>query len=363
MMDPLALIQALKSLNRKNLPSVCVFIYNCKNGVNYKLNPSFNNNDRNNTNADDADLYINTTTLDNITPLCNANAQMNGYIIDDKLFSLTNIDLQMSLRDFGITILMMYFAEFYSNGQYPLYMNTFKCIKELEIIERFLLAYNQKSIKLPPNLATDREFGIMAQSHRFCNYGHITVELFNHINLLMRTSDISINQFLKTLEPFDISIVESFYIFTSITKNCKIINECHDLQHNCMPYTFQKPIKTPKYDGDYWFELPNNAIWFAYHQGKVKYSAYVSCDITEQLKCFKIANVLCVVVGFVYNNCIYPLIFEHPSLCAQWDLIIKYLSDLKLNCVFRPKTDPLPEKKNRVHFVRKSIYTIFKLDI
>ncbi|ATZ81565.1 GrBNV_gp33-like protein [Drosophila innubila nudivirus] len=359
-------MSALKMIKNKNLPSICVFLYNCNNGIHCELMSNNKKQDANvlldipnisNFNKESSKIV----TFENLTPLDNTTALMNGYIVDEKLMALSRIDLNISLPDFGITILMMFFAEFYSKGQYPLYMNTFRCIKELEIIERFLLAYNQRSIKLPMNLATHKIYGIKTQREKFINTGSLTISNFNNINNLMRAPSITPEQFIESISKLDLSIIESFYIFTSITKNCKIINECHDLQHNSMPYTFQKPVQSLRYDGDYWFVLPRNAIWFAYFQGRVKYSSYVSCDINEKLKCFKVANVMCVVVGFIHDNCVYPIIFDDPRIYANWALTINYIINMKFNCILNPNTVTMPTKQSQIHFVKQNVATIFKL--
>ncbi|AYP97933.1 GrBNV gp33-like protein-like protein [Mauternbach virus] len=355
-------MSALKMIKNKNLPSICVFLYNCNNKIPCELAPS--NDQKHNTNAYGMNFNNSTSkivTFENLTPFDNATAVMNGYVVDEKLMALSSIIVDTPLPDFGITILMMYFAEFYSKGQYPLFMNTFRCIKELEIIERFLLTYNQKSIKLPMNLATHKIYGIKAQHKKFINTGSLTISNFNTINHLMRAPSIMPEQFIECISSLDLSIIESFYIFTSITKNCKIINECHDLQHNSMPFTFQKPVPSLCYNGDYWFELPRNAIWFAYLQGRAKYSAYISCDINEKLKCFRVANVMCQVIGIIHDNCVYPIIFEDPRIHANWTLTINYITNMKFNCILNPNTVNMPMKKSQIHFVKQNVATIFKL--
>lgn len=347
-------------LNRKNIASICVFIYNVKRGISCELGIDDGNTDANDDTNNTAANNI--QTLDTLTPLVNSLAVTNGgYIVDKNLMMLGHMDINMRVEDFGITILMMHFAEFYSNGQYPLFMNMFRCVKELEIIERFLLSYNQRSIKLPPNLATDREYGIKAQISKFTNNACLTIQTFNDVYSLMRNSDITPANFIECISLFHLSIIESFYIFTSITKNCKVINECHDLQHKSLAYTFQKPIKSLRYDGDYWFELPNKAIWFAYHMGRVKYSAYVSCDTNALMRIFKTANINYLIVGFLYENCLYPIILQDPCICGDWTATIERMKYLEFNCVFQSNLVPMPKRKTYIYFVKQSLSTIFKL--
>lgn len=301
----------------------------------------------------------NITTLKTLTPLVNSTAIMNGYFVDEELKLFSTINVPIPLEDFGITIVMLYFAQYYSRLQYPLFVHTFRCVRELEIIERFLLAYNQNNIKLLPNLATHETYGLKKQGSKFKDSKHITVRAFHAINSYMRSPEITPEKFIDCIKTLHVNIIESFYMFTSITKNCKIINECHDLMHDNMNYIFQKPIESVRYDGDYWFELPMNAIWFAYFHGKVKFSSYIGCDIKESMSIFHANNIKCIVVGFISDNKIYPLIFEDPEIYGSWNRIIEYIYKYGFNCALN---NGVPDQKNnRIYFVKNNVSAIFKL--
>lgn len=326
-------------LNVDNLPSVLVFLYNIQKGVGCCV-----------TDAPDA------TSLKTLTPLVNATALNNDYLVDEELKTLSTIQTSLSVQDFGITILMLNFAKFYSQDQYPLYVHTFRCLKELEIIEQFLLAYNKNHIKLPPNMASDAHYGLKCQAEQFTNSKYLTVEAFHAIVSYMKCADITPGKFISVISQLHINIIESFYMFMSITKNCKVINECHDLINKSMNYTFQKPIKSLRYDGDYWFVLPNKAIWFAYFQNQVKFSSYISHDAKKLMSAFK--TVTCIVVGFIHENQLFPIIFEDPNIHCRWDKIIEYILYLGLNCSFKRGQ---PTQK-RVYFVKNNVSAIFKLE-
>lgn len=264
----------------------------------------------------------------------------------------------MDLADFGITILMLHFAKFYSRGQYPLFVNAFKCVKELEIIETYLLKYNQNHIQLPINMATHSSYGLMAQKHLFVNNNALTCQVFKSINESMRLPSITPSTFIKLIELLHINIIESFYIFTSITKNCKIISECKELTYKCLNYTFVKPYKSTVYDGDYWFVLPQNAIWFAYHMGRVKI-AYVSADTRALLH--QLDSIKDVVMGFIYDNQLFPIVIENPNLIGNWKETIKVLQKLKLNCILSNCPPVHNAAAKNFYFVRESFQNIFKL--
>nr|DBA13148.1 TPA: gp33-like protein [Oryctes rhinoceros nudivirus] len=339
------LISTLLQLKTDNVASVFVFLYNIKNGAKCYRG------------SDDDDSRI---TLKKLTPLVNATAALNGYIVDAELEMLSSIIIDIPLEDFGITILMLFFAEFYSQGQYPLFVHMFRTLKELELIERLLLSYNQNTIKLPPNLATHEKYGLKKQGSNFTGSAHLTVQAFQAIQSYMRSPEVTPEKFITCIRMLHIRIIESFYILTNITKDCKVINECHDLIHNNMTYTFQKPTKSLRYDGHYWFELPPKAVWFAYFQGRVKFSAYIGCDIKHSMDIFKLNNIKCIVIGFISDGAIYPLIFEDPEIYGSWSKIIEYMHVCGFNCVLRD--GPPDPKNNRIHFVRNNVPTIFKLE-
>lgn len=302
------------------------------------------------------DSSPNATTLLSLNAITNTNALINGYNVDDKLYSLSRMQIDMKSDDFGITILMMHFAQFYSRGQYPLFVNQFRCVRELEMLEKYLLTYNQNHIKLPINMATHREYGLLAQKHKFVKNNAITCHAFNDVNLTMRNSNIQPIQFIDMIKNMHINIIESFYIFTSITKNCKIVQECHELMHKCLNYTFVKPVKTLTFDGDYWFILPPRAIWFAYHNERVKVS-YISSDTYKLMDVFKTNNIRCVVVGFIHDNQLYPIIFEDPSILGNWASTIQLIKTYNFNCVFNSHSAALVPN---LYFVKNSYHNIFK---
>lgn len=330
-------------MDRRDASSVCMFLYNVKAGVSCELDPSEN-----------------ATTLKTLNALTNANAHINGYLVDAFLYQLSRIPLNIDLADFGITMLMMFFAKFYSAGQYPIFVHTFMHCKELELIEKFILSYTMKSVKLPWNMATHDVYGIKRQQHRFTKTKCLTKETYTYLEMFMRMPNVKPEDFIACIEHLHISIIESFYIFTSITKDCKVVRECHDIQYSNLPYTFQKPIKSLTYDGIYWFTIPSKSIWFAYHQGKIAYSAYQSLDCNKLFDAFKAYNINCIIVGFIHNNSLYPIIFQDPRMIGDWDMTVYQIQMYKFNCIFQKDCNP-PDGLKNVYFVKNCIGSIYKL--
>lgn len=337
------MISTLLKFKLENVHSIFVFLYNIKKGVTCVQS-----------------TCPTAVSLETLTPLVNITALNDGYLVTKELHVFSTIVIGLDIQDFGITILMLFFAEFYSQGQYALFVHTFRCIRELENIEKFLLSFNQRSIKLFPNLATHETYGLKKQAHNFVNSKYLTVQAFEAIQQYMHSPEITPEKFIECVALLHINIIESFYIFTSVTKDCKVINECHNLLHNDMNYTFQSPIKSLRYDGDYWFEVPIKSIWFAYLQKKVKFSSYISCDIKNSTKKFEDTNIQCVVFGFIHENTVYPIIFEDPKLIQCWDKIIEFIHIHGFNCAF--KSGMPNQKSNRIYFVKKNVPTIFKLE-
>lgn len=363
----LELISVLYSLKLKNLESFCVFLYNIRNGTPYTLNDM--------TLADDNSNFLHrnkkqrrhqTCTnikLDDLNAVVNANALIHGYNIDASFAPVLNaVNFNLPNYDFGITILMMFFAKYYSRGQYPLFVNEFRCIKELEILERTLLAYNQNRIQLPVNMATDKTYGLKSKRHEFVNAQCMTVQAFGAIMSIMKNPIITPEKFVECVKPLHIAIIESLYIFTSITRSCKIINECHELMYKSLDYTFQKCEKSPTFnDFAYWFTLPKDAIWFAHHRGHYKYSSYVSCDTNALLSTFDKCNIECIVVGFISQNSVYPLIFEDRRFIGNWKYMYDRINYWQFNNAYQlPEYAPIYNPSSSIHFVRNGIASIFK---
>lgn len=336
------LLPALLAINPKKSAAICVFSYNILKNASCELNES-----------------VTAITAKSINALKNYNAIVDGYQVDAELYNLSKelnrIKGSIKTNDFGITILMMHFAQYYARGQYPLFVNQFRCVTELEIIEKFLMSYNQNHIKLPMNMATHKEYGLLANREKFNQTNAITCSAFELINTSMKNANVTPKEFIKLIAPMHINIIESFYMFTSITKNCKIIQECHELMYRCLNYTFVKPLKSTDYIGDYWFIVPPRSIWFAYHQGRIKVS-YISIDTYEAMKIFNKLD--CVIFGFIYNNQIYPIIFEDPRVIGDWDENLEIIRKYNFNCAFRCG---VPPRNSHLYFVKKPHFNIFKL--
>lgn len=390
----------LKS-GRRNQAAIFVFLYNVLSGIPVKMAVAVDggiggDNDNDNI-KNNNDLII---TIDKLNSMQNAAAYMNGgYVCDESLWSLCECFRSTTIQtsDFGITVLMLYFAHYYAREQYALYVEEFRCIKELAVIERFLLSYNQTRIKLPLNLSIHPKYGLKRQAHRFVNSNHLTMTLFETMIAMMQqsqtvsgraskqavkrtklqhsmadigaVSSLTPDMFIDFVSMFHVRIIESFYIFTSISKNCKIIYECSEFMNvNKLEYTFQKPIKTDNFTlAEYFFQIPSGALWFAYYQGKIKFSSYAGNELYSLFKVFDVNKVMCVVVGFIdtSNNTLTPLIFE--DLHTDWTRTIAAINYLKLHCVFRPisEVDVLLKKNKaapRFYFVKAGIAAIFKYD-
>lgn len=319
----------LLSLNVKRPSSIFSYVYNILSGVAYNLD-------------EDETSSLKPTQL---TSTINNEAFVNGYYVGRELYELANNMKSMNLKreDFGITSLMMNFADFYSKGQYPLFVDAFLNLKELGSLEVFLLKYNKSKISLPLDMATDSRYSIKKNLHRFRNCELLTLSEFNMIITMIQTPNVTADYFINLIKKYHLHVIESFYIFTSITKHCKVIKECRDLNRRSLNYTFPKVFHTSDNGGDcaYWFLMPPRAIWFAYYQGSIKYSTYITRDIERLLDNFTTScNIKCIVVGVISNNTtMYPLFFEDPMYRFNWDATVNLIQNMGLNCIYQ-KNDP-----------------------
>lgn len=326
--------------------SICILIYNsikCK-------TPCYKSTDGSGTN-----VY-------NLTATINYTSKQNGYYLEDDLMNLINIKLDIiSKSDFGITLLMMFFAKYNSVNQYEIFVYTFRCIDEFENFEMFLLSLKQRTIKLPTDMATDENYGLLRNKSTFINSNYLTIKEFEEITNYMKSVNVTSETFISIIKHLHISIIESFFMFTSIYGISKTIEDCHKLliHQNHFKYKFPKIIKTSIFDGDYWFTIPPNAKWFCYNQGKTDFIGFVNTNIINLMKVFDNNNINCIVVGIIHNNVLYPLYFENENMYCQWGLIIKKIKDLNMNCIFKQ----LPIKcKSRIYYVKNGNPTIFLID-
>lgn len=326
-----------------NSASVCVMLYNIKCGVAYESSED-----------------VSALTASSLTPLMNSNVHV--YSVSDSLaktiekYNLENI----STPDFGITILMMHFARYYSKGQYLLFFNIFKPVKELEFLEKFLLDYSERTLRLPYNMATHDEYNLLKFGKLCTDIHYLSVASFNTIVAFMRSPNVTPQLFMSGIKHLHISIIESIYMFTSITKDCKVIVECRALHSSSMNYSFINPTKKSTFDGDYWFHMPHNSVWFAYHKGKVAYKmSYVSRD-TDSLTDV-LSDIPYVVEGFIHDNQLYPIILKNPFFEGNWTQTIQTLQKLELKCALNPSSTL--NQKNKIFFVKnndKIVYVLIK---
>ena len=364
--------------DKPNCESLCMFLYNIKSGVSYSNDGTISESD--------------------ITPLLNASAGMDGgYALCSEFYNFADSSMHIlkdiELPDFGITIIMFLFARYYSRNQYAIMINTLHGIKEIEHMELYLKHYsattNKRSVTvqstainayirfrlnaddrpnssiLTSNLATDDRFGIAANIKHFNNSAAITLEEFVFISGLMRSKTLMADNFINMIAPFHIKIIESFYIMTSITKDSKVIVECRELSIPQMKYTFIRPIRSAVYSGDYWFIVPDKAVWFAYHQTRRTYQTYISRDIDKIVDSALQETKSGVLVGFIHENAIYPVILDTPECNGDWNKTIAEFQKYNLPLIFnnsKTKRPPLEDKKlaKRLFFVKDHIYILYK---
>lgn len=274
--------------------------------------------------------------LETIGTRDNDAATMNGYTVRENLYRVSRTRFvpnisdsmecetddqsmqheAMELRpcDLGITILMMSFASYYARKQYPILVNALKSVSELELLEKFLLCIG--SVKFEPNIALHSEYGLLANRHRWVGKRYLRVEDFESICAMLRSAHTRAEEFIETLTPFDSSIVESFYMFSSVTRDAKMITECRVLSCPRFVYTFDRPTRSERYDGQFWFRVPPRSTWFAYSQGRWSFQTYLGRDVETLMK--RLDGIKALVVGFVHERTLYPVFVDHPLFIGRW---------------------------------------------
>lgn len=364
-----------------NCGSLCMFLYNVKAGV---------------------PITQGEIRRSEISPMMNSSVSMDGgYTLDPDTYIFANSALdslrEIELRDFGITIIMFLFARYYSHNQYAIMVNTLHGIKELECLELYLktsqtvsvatrsesihnnpintvirahlLTAGDSTIGISPivasNLATDAKYGLFANADKFINNDILTLSEFKFITSAISSKTLTSENFISLINGFHLHIVESFYTLTSITKDSKVIIECRELSIPQMKYTFVRPVRSAIYHGDYWFVVPSGAVWFAHHQGYRTYQSYVSRDI-DQVIDRALENVTSgILVGFIFENSIYPTQLDTPDCNGNWERTISEFSRYGLPVIFHddkvtpPPLDD-PKRNKRIFFVKRSIPTLYR---
>lgn len=331
---------------RSNQVSIAVFYYNIYNKVPYTLSESCTNED--------------ITTLEKLSPFVNANAEMNGYFLDQQLYTMAQTKWPVSLETLGVTICMMFFAPFYARGQYPLYVNALRCVRELELIEAYLYSFTQ--VNLPSNLATHSVYGMKNQNMKSkAGLEFLSRETLFNMTDYMKSRTCTIPNFISYVVKFPLPIIETFYMFTSITKNCSAIKQCYESRRKkVLLYTPTKPIRTAVFQCCLWFECPKKAIWFIYFDGFFSFSAMVNTELIKRMEVFKQLDNDCIVKGFISDNGIYPVSVSNPTTSGDWSYFLQKVRDLNLNCIYN--SPPLVRISKNIYFVKPNDATLYKYD-
>lgn len=334
------------SLRPDDASAICAFIYNVVSGIKVHF--------------DDKPTAI---CIKNLTHSHNMQGKLSGeYYVGRDLFELSKLSIAFPIYDLGITILMMFFAKFLSRNQYDIFIMAFKNIKELEHLESFILNPISRRCVLPDNLSIHDTYGLKRLSSTYTSNDCLGLEQFKAITgTLMPSKHLTPLVFTTTIQRFHISIIASFYCFTSLTCNAKMVKDCRELSQTSLNYTFVPPTKAFNYNGDFWFQLPRGAIWFAYENSAIKYSTYISRDVNRMMDVFSNLNIRHRIMGFVHNNQLYPVKIYDPNLMGQWANVVGTLQSYNLNCILNDSTILRPPLNcNNLYFVRNNYELIYK---
>lgn len=271
-----------------------------------------------------------------VTMDLNRRANIDGYTLSTDLYATAkrySVNT-VKLSDLGINILLINFAKYYARSQYHLFVYQFEELTEIENFEKKLLACSQSFIKLPKNLAVHARYGLKACSEKFKNVGSMSVLYFDQMIAYMSSKHITPEQFVKNVSCYHVSIIETLYAFASFTRQNRIILDCRDLHTNKLVYTFEKIRKSTVYTGIYWFVVPRNVVWFAYSNGSMKKTNYITRDDEERLH-RALKNIAHIVVGFMLNGVVFPVKIDNFAYTGKWDQTIEYFRANNLNVIFQ----------------------------
>lgn len=321
------------------------------------------------------------TAITHITPLINASVdQDNGGMYEfslplaGQIKQMLHLTRNVKSEDLAITALTLMFSRFYAANQYPLFIDTFRALPELERFERFVNEYGRSTVRLPVNLATDEKWGLakIASTIRHPSYpnAHITLTQFDNLILMMRVPGIQVDQFVAELlkARYHPHILESFYMFTSITRESRVVMECRELsvRQRLVGFKFPRPIQSSDITtATLWFTVPHGSIWFAYHEGHWTYQSYVGRDADSLIERTMLAmkNINGIVIGYMHEGKLFPVQLDGPIWSGRWLETHRQLLSRSLNSPHRedkPPTMPTTTKE-KIFFVKEGIASMFRL--
>ncbi|XP_025196783.1 uncharacterized protein LOC112595700 isoform X2 [Melanaphis sacchari] len=275
---------------------------------------------------------------------------IEGYVLKDDLYRMARNyynNLEIFTKDLGISLLLVNFASYMAYNQYYLFAHDFNCIKELDTFEEILLKCSGNKVKLPFDIAIDRQWGLKSVE-RVMGKDLYTFDKFIGFIRFLGNKDITPEYFISLyVVGHHPRIVESLYAMASYKRSCSIINDCRRLNSNIFKYTIDRIVKvsskTHAYNGVYWFRLPpgSKQVWFAATNDKVAFKGYMTRvsehSIIEHFSCVKSL----IIVGVLVNECtIYPIRVDNMEYSGKWEMMRDLFKKHNFNDVFNTGSMP-----------------------
>lgn len=316
-----------------------------------------------------------------VSPVINAQALADGYYTASEIGSVLCRPLPDELNaigtdDFGITALLMLFANYCSHNRYLNFVYDMHSVRELELLERILIQSNK--IKLPYDFATHSQYGLSSGYIDMLGTDYITVMQFSELVGEMMLSTTSLPQFMKKISRYHKRIIESICMFNSLSIKPAIIKEAREITagngYRRLKHTFKRPQQRLSLDGcTYWMYLPKGSVWFAHQDGRVcTNNSYIGRDDTH-----KIANFLkpprvpsgVRTIGFLtpHERLICPVEFLNFPGSTNWKHAQLFMNIHGMNSPWKDITQQVPHETDfnykhcKLYFVCENIPTVFML--
>jgi len=307
-----------------------------------------------------------TTQLTSIKTHNNHIALVEGYALSPQLYrqARSYYDMNMPVRDLGITLILANFASYMSYNQYFLLVHDFNCVEELDLFEQVLLGCSDNYVKLPFDLAIDRKYGLRAVSSRMGDRFY-TYDKFVSFVRFLSNKDITVESFINAyVDHHHPRIVESLYAITSFKRSNSTIYDCRRLNANLFKYSMDPVMvvdeKDYSYNGIYWFHVSraHRVTWFATTCGKVWYKGYMSRHNERKLiDTFATCSQYIIVGLFINESGIYPVRVDGIDYAGDWQKTRTLFREHGFNDIFQTGMCPSFAKS---YFVVNSNPNIFK---
>lgn len=300
----------------------------------------------------------------NVQLQCDENSTNADYLDHDSYSVNSNIlklvewikSCNITAVDFGLNLVLIAFAEFYTKNQFHVFSGEYKIVNEIDLINNFVALSGKNALKIKTDLIVDSEYGLFKNMELFKSKKPVTMRDYQSMISLLTSNVCTPKLFIKKVSMFHIKIINAFYLFLSVNRESKLVVDCLEIKIPKFPYKFPVPLTMYEYTGDYWFGKMSKDFMFAYYNKKINVNKFIDCNILKSMSKFDSLN--SIVFGYISEGFIFPIWIEDSEYKGNWTKTINKFMELGFNSPLRIGTPPITKKF--VYFVKHNDLRLYK---